>query len=141
MFRQLVIISCFLFISSCDKEENKVDNFNDKYEYTAYVAKSLVICANGILDMSIDSDSTIAGTWNINSGAGFSEKEVGPQVGTGELEGQIEKGKILLNLNPDWADNNIFLQGQYAEDQFGGNWIWSTIIGQTALGGFIIKKQ
>ena len=129
------LILSLIFAFSCEDKENS----NGTYEYTAYFAKSLVICANGSMEMTIATDSTITGSWDISAADGFSEKEIGPQIGTGKLEGSIKAGKIFINLNPEWADNNILLNADYSKDQFGGSWVWSTFRGPSASGGFGIK--
>ena len=89
--------------------------------------------------MTIDTDSTITGSWDFSAADGFSEKEIGPQIGTGKLVGIIKAGKIFINLNPGWADNNIYLNADYFIDQFEGSWLWSTFIGPSASGSFGIE--
>ena len=41
------------------------------------------------------------------------DAEVGPQVGTGDLRGEwdVEGQSIFFDMNPGWADNNVFLVG------------------------------
>ena len=133
--KRLCVILSLIFSFSCEDKENS----NVTYKYTAFFAKSLVICASGFMEMIIDTDSTITGSWDISAADGFSEKEIGPQIGTGKLVGSIKAGKIFINLNPGWADNNIYLNADYFIDQFEGSWLWSTFIGPSASGSFGIK--
>jgi hypothetical protein len=133
--KSIWLILCLLFAFSCDDKENS----NGTYKYTAYFGKSLAVCASGFIEMTIAIDSTITGSWEISAANEFSEKEIGPQIGTGKLEGSIKAGKIFINLNPGWADNNIFLNADYSKDQFKGSWLWSTFIGPSASGSFGIK--
>ena len=133
--KSIWLILCLLFACSCEDKENS----NGTYKYTAYFGKSLVVCASGFIEMTIAIDSTITGSWEISAANKYSEKEIGPQIGTGKLEGNIKAGKIFMNLNPGWADNNIFLNADYSKDQFKGSWLWSAFIGPSASGSFGIK--
>ena len=133
--KSIWLILCLLFACSCEDKENS----NGTYKYTAYFGKSLVVCASGFIEMTIAIDSTITGSWEISAANKYSEKEIGPQIGTGKLEGSIKSGKIFINLNPGWADNNIFLNADYSKDQFKGSWLCSTFIGPSASGSFGIK--
>jgi hypothetical protein len=133
--KSIWLILCLLFACSCEDKENS----NNIYEYTAYFARNLVVCASGAIEMTIATDSTITGSWDISPADGFSEKDIGPQIGTGKLEGNIKAGKIFINLNPEWIDNNILLNADYSKDQFAGSWVWSTFIGPTSSGSFGIK--
>ena len=133
--KSIWLILCLLFACSCEDKENS----NGTYKYTAYFGKSLVVCASGFIEMTIAIDSTITGSWEISAANEFSEKEIGPQIGTGKLEGSIKAEKIFINLNPEWIDNNILLNADYSKDQFAGSWVWSTFIGPTASGSFGIK--
>jgi len=108
-----VTILLLLVILSCeDKEESK----------------DMVICATGLMEITIAKDSTLTGSWDISAIDGF-ENEIGPQIGKGMLEGQISDGKVWINMNPRIADYNIFLNGNYSNNEYEGNWYLSTFRG------------
>lgn len=111
--KRLWFILLLLVILSCeDKEESK----------------DMVICAAGLMEITIAKDSTLTGSWDISAIDGF-ENEIGPQIGKGMLEGQISDGKVWINMNPRIADYNIFLNGNYSNNEYEGNWYLSTFRG------------
>lgn len=84
----------------------------------------------------------VAGTWNLMKVK--DAEKLGPQIGTGDLEGSVSAvGEIWLNLNPGWADNNVFLAGHFSShslDEFEGTWTYSTFVGPTNSGSFEAKR-
>ena len=68
--------------------------------------------------------------------------EVGPQVGTGELRGawDVEGQSIFLDMNPGWADNNVFLVATPDGSMLRGNWSHSTLTGVGPGGQFTAKR-
>ncbi len=111
--KRLWFILLLLVILSCeDKEESK----------------DMVICATGLMEITIAKDSTLTGSWDISAIDGF-ENEIGPQIGKGMLEWQISDGKVWINMNPRIADYNIFLNGNYSNNEYEGNWYLSTFRG------------
>lgn len=108
------------------------------YSYKGYNADgSLVVTGTMILAMS--ADSSVSGTWTFD--AVSSGDKVGPQVGSGRLVGSMQNATISINLNPGWADNNVFLFGTFAPDRFSGKWTWDTFAGPTASGMFDAAKK
>ena len=105
-------------------------------------SKDLVVCASGLMQISIAKDSTLTGSWNIAAKEGFDEDKIGPQIGTGILEGQISNGKVWINMNPRIADYNIFLTGNYSGDLYEGKWYLSTFRGDDEpSGNFEINSE
>ena len=88
----------------------------------------MVIYATGLMEIALGKDSTLTGYWDISAIDGF-ENEIGPQIGKGKLEGQIIDGKVWINMNPKIADYNIFLNGNYSNNEYQGNWYLSTFRG------------
>jgi len=115
----LWVILCLLFFFSCE----------DKKE-----SKDTVICASGLMEITIAKDSTLTGSWYISAIDGF-ENEIGPQIGKGILEGEISDGKVWINMNPRMADYNIFLNGNYSNNEYEGNWYLSTFIESDEVSG------
>ncbi|MBT4453661.1 MAG: hypothetical protein HOC49_06415 [Candidatus Marinimicrobia bacterium] len=130
----VLLISLALF--ACEDE-----NDDNQYEYTAYYGKSLRICVQGEMEINIEKDSTITGTWKTELVEGFSGNDVGPQIGTGELIGGINDGKLYLQMNPGFIDNNIDLTGGGIVDEYSGTWVWISFAGITSSGSFELKKK
>ncbi len=103
-------------------------------QYRAFDATGVLVC-RGTLTLIPSTASQVSGTWQISSigDAG----EIGPQTGSGTLEGTIEEsGLISVNLNPSNADNNVYLNGTFDGRRFAGDWTFSTFVGTRATGTF-----
>jgi hypothetical protein len=129
---------CLSFVACTDKGEQPVGSLQprgvpDKYIYKAYNSKGDLAVSGTMTLVGIDTTS-VSGTWSFV--AVLPSEKVGPQIGTGGLTGTIQKSSISINLNPGWADNNVFLQGTVSSDRITGRWMWSTFIGPTAEGTF-----
>lgn len=90
---------------------------------------------------------TITGTWESRwiPGADTSQ-EVGPQVGSGELRGAIlhgeeQEGRLLLDLNPYFADNNTGFNVERVGDRLVGTWGWTAFTGVRASGHVTVVRQ
>lgn len=82
-------------------------------------------------------DAPLVGSWEIDWVAGADTTlQVGPQVGHGTLEGIAGDEGVILNLNPEMADNNVFLHAIVDGNAIMGNWTWSTITGPRTEGLF-----
>jgi len=126
--KRLWVILLLLFIISCEDKEKP---------------NNMVICAFGFIEINIAKDSTITGSWDIAAVNGFTEKDIGPQIGKGQLEGYIRDGKIQINMNPRIADYNIFLNGNYSNENVIGNWHLSVFRGpdDDVSGSFEINNE
>jgi hypothetical protein len=92
---------------------------------------------SGTITIVVDEDSTVTGEWSLASNA----NEVGPQDGTGTLEGRISAdGFLSIDLNPTSADNDVFLQWTQGDSSLDtGTWSWSTLMGATNEGTFTAR--
>jgi|TARA_B110000263_G_scaffold146852_1_gene127375 hypothetical protein len=77
--KRLWAILFTILIISCEDKEN---------------SKNMVICATGFVKINIGKDSTVTGSWDITAVDGFSQEDIGPQIGKGELAGNIKDGQI-----------------------------------------------
>jgi hypothetical protein len=119
------------------------------YIYTAWSQGGEVV-VSGTFDLifgertEADGTITISGDWQLQR-VGGGGREVGPQVGEGEMRGTIDNdGNLSINLNPDWADNNVFLSGHFSDERFGdfeGMWSYATFAGHTAGGTFRAERD
>ena len=134
--RQFQLLLFSLLISTACEEERAEDK---PYQYIAYYGKRLRVCAEGTIEFTIEPDSTLTGTWTIEAKDGFTQNEIGPQVGSSKLSGYIKNDQFYVNLNPRWADNNVFLTAYFSEVISGG-WHWSTFVGVSSSGGFKLSQ-
>ena len=78
------------------------------YAYLARIGLTPVV--EGRVTFVVAGDSTITGTWELQrvplSDSGIA---VGPQVGSGTVGGRRTATGLWVDLNPGWADNNVFL--------------------------------
>ncbi len=94
---------------------------------------------SGSLVLVAHEDSSVTGTWAIRWVVGAdTTTPVGPQVGEGTLSGrQLSDGTVDLNLNPLYADNNVFLSSApVTATGLSGKWSWSGFAGPLANGRF-----
>lgn len=131
---QLLLFSLLIF-NACEEERAR----DKPYQYIAYYGKSLRVCAEGTIEFTIEPDSSLTGTWTIKAADGFTQNEIGPQVGSGKLSGSIKNHQFYVNLNPGWSDNNVTLNAYYG-DEIRGGWYWSTFAGAKSSGGFTLKR-
>ena len=108
------------------------------YSYSGYNSKGLLLVV-GSMTLALTDSQIVSGTWTLQC---VSEGEnVGPQTGSGTLMGSIQGTRVEVNLNPGWADNNVFLSGSIDKDRFSGTWMWSTFVGPTSEGKFEALKS
>jgi len=114
------------------------DGEEQTWEYTAYSAAGTAV-VTGTFHVIADGRD-FKGTWSTHLLQ--PNADVGPQVGTGTLRGSwdIEGQTIGLDMNPGWADNNVFLTGTPGDDGLRGTWSHSTIAGPRARGDFVARR-
>lgn len=131
-----LIIACTMNIRCSEKE--KTDNLSGTYDYTGYNADDVVIIS-GILQLDLSDSANVKGTWQLNQVG--EESNTGPQVGAGNLEGGFNNDLLMLDLNPGWADNNVFLIGRFEDNTFSGTWEYSGFAGVINQGNFTAAKE
>ena len=140
--KRLWLILFLLLVFSCEDKENSKNPIN--------IPDGMVICATGFIEMTIATDSTVTGSWDITAADGFTNDYsdlnkvfIGPQIGTGQLAGNIKDGQIQINMNPRIADYNIFLNGNYSNENVIGYWLLSLFRGldDEVSGSFEINNE
>jgi hypothetical protein len=123
----LLLYNSACILSQQEKREKQ------SYQYTAYdsLGKAIV---QGTLTINFADSGSAQGQWDFFELHPISYR--GPQVGEGELIGNLSKNQIWINLNPHYADNNVMLQGELNNKKITGRWSWITIIGPTSSGDF-----
>jgi hypothetical protein len=113
-------------------------SFPTTYSYRGYNSKGALVVV-GSVTLAVTGGSILGGTWALE--CIVPGENVGPQTGSGTLAGTIQGAKANLDLNPGWADNNVFLSGTFETDRFIGSWTWSTFAGPTSAGTFEAVKS
>jgi hypothetical protein len=91
----------------------------------------------GQITLDIAADSSVTGSWKLAWAPGADTTAlVGPQVGTGLLAGRQAGTSLWLDLNPGWADYNVFLQADSRHPGYAGQWYVGTITGTRSSGTF-----
>jgi hypothetical protein len=111
------------------------------YQYSGYDKKGTKI-VEGLISITsvetkrIGSEDTIQlkGKWRLDR-IGNPER-IGGQVGTGELDGSIIKGEIIIDLNPNMNDANVYLRGTIEGRRFHGKWSFNGYAGPISEGTF-----
>lgn len=137
-FTSLILVGCQ------DSGEQVAGNANIEfnypttgYTYKAYNAKGDIV-VEGTFRLTINGTGEISGSWAFAKRG--QSNNIGPQIGTGALNGKKDGSAITINLNPGWADNNVFLNGKIENGTITGKWSWSTFIGPTSEGPFDAKE-
>jgi hypothetical protein len=123
----VVFISCDLLL------ENNDDVPSGAYSYTASDSLGTVV-VEGWFTMVNQGSKEFNGEWHFKKIG--DPQNIGPQVGDGELLGFEDSTGVQINLNPQNADNNVILLGEFTGDQYTGEWQWVTFIGPTNKGDF-----
>jgi hypothetical protein len=130
-------ITLLLFIGlvfwSCEDEKES----EDIYQYSGYDSLGVQII-EGSLFFEYGDSILISGEWDFNVIG--SPENIGPQTGEGEYIGTVENNQLLINLNPEWADNNVFLEGTIDGNKITGNWVYSGFGGVMNHGAFSAEK-
>jgi hypothetical protein len=125
-----------LLFPSC--EEDVVDSSKGPirdgvYRYAAYNEHG-ALAVSGWLGIEFDDAERLHGEWHF--GIVGDASRMGPQTGDGILVGTVQEGRISINLNPQYVDNNVFLFGVTEGSAFKGNWTWISFVGLTSQGAF-----
>jgi len=105
----------------------------DAFVYTSYDTTGTAI-VNGWFTMTISDSGAISGEWHFNPIG--NPQNIGPQTGEGNLIGSIYENNIWIELNPQYADNNLQLTGTLEGDRYAGEWMSIGFPGVTNHGSF-----
>ena len=136
------LITIFLILTliySCQKDDSLIGPTpSGKYTYQAYDSLGHLI-VDGWLTIEVMDSVTVKGSWNLDNLN--NRTDIGLQDGDGELIGYIENSLISINLNPLYADHNVYLNGNLSDKIIEGEWMWATFIGPTNWGTFKANKN
>ena len=108
------------------------------FSYTSYDSTGAPL-SSGWFTMKHSDSVTVTGEWHFN--AADNPQNVGPQLGEGTLTGMVQGDKVVINLNPEFADNNVGLSGTMTGDRISGIWMWTTFAGPANQGTFTAVKK
>jgi hypothetical protein len=111
------------------------------YTYTAFAENGTRLLVGTIVlhprYTRADFEQEIEGTWNIGWAPGADTTTiVGPQVGSGALVGMATEDGIVLFLPQFTTDNTVQLSGIVRNNEFRGDWSYSSIAGTVSRGEF-----
>lgn len=146
--RGYVAAATFLIGSACGlgipdpPVARRLDEVSGRFEYRAYASSGSPLLV-GTITLAVAPDSSLTGSWDIRRAAGADTTAiVGPQIGSGTLVGYAGSEQSLINLNPGWADNNVFLMMPYPDEvPLAGQWQYSTFVGPVAQGRFELLRR
>lgn len=135
-------VGLIALLAACTASPSTPPPENDgtfQYSATNGAGKTLLV---GKLVLVFTNDSVITGTWQLAPAPGVQASEIpGSQVGSGSLRGRRVDGKIVLDLNPGFADNNVTLEASSARSGYTGTWSWSSFAGPQAGGSFKAVRE
>ena len=142
--QQVTVLCCVAVIAACEEPTLLHTPGGDPSGAYGYVARSgLTPVVSGTVTLLVDEDSAVTGIWELRRVPGADTTiQVGPQLGTGTLAGRLNaSGMVAVDLNPGWADNNVFLAfSATARDLLTGTWDHSTFIGPVAGGPVELQR-
>jgi hypothetical protein len=143
LFPAIALLACGL--AGCTSGPHAIDptviaDLDGVYGYSAQSGGADAV--SGRVTLATHPDSSVSGSWELSRVPGSDTTLlVGPQVGTGTLAGAVAAGTVSLNLNPTWADNNVFLTVHASTPgELTGTWWHSTIAGPVASGSVTLLR-
>jgi hypothetical protein len=131
-----ILIAVTLLLMNCNQPTESIPM--GAFQYTSYDSSGTPL-VTGWFTMNFSDSVTISGEWHFKPIG--SPKNIGPQTGDGNLIGGIENGRVWVELNPQFKDNNLQLSGTLQGDRYSGRWMWISYIGITNAGSFEAVKK
>lgn len=133
-FSVLFIFICLFLLPACERDQSILHSSTENnYQYFGYDSSGVLII-RGWLYLHFTSAGQIEGDWDFKKVS--EQPNLGPQIGQGHLVGSVNDSTFWINLNPNFADNNVFLNGIFKKDTLKGQWMYSTFVGATNWGKF-----
>jgi len=136
----LYFIGIVFFTLSCS-EKNIIaglDVIENRYSYIGYDSTGVKI-VQGWIEINFADSVRVVGNWKLSKIE--NPQNIGPQTGTGELSGIVEKEQIFIDLNPDYRDNNVLLHADFTRDKIEGQWNYVGFPGVMNYGSFKATKK
>ena len=136
-----IFILILVVLYSCEKNDSSLGielGPAGSFTYQSYDSLGKLI-VNGWLEFELIDSVKIEGTWRLNNIR--NRDDIGPQYGYGKLLGSISDSEIWMELNPQYVDNNMYLEGIKSDNYIEGKWYWISFPGVTNWGTFKASKN
>ena len=143
MKRRIFVLS-ILFLSltffKCEDDNNVVGPLpGGVYNFVSFDEDGNKL-VDGEFTIIYNDSKTFKGSWDFKAVGNLDNPR--PQVGTGELIGEIdENNQVSVDLNPGWADNNAYLNGKFGNGVLTGEWSWVGFAGIPEKGTFTASEK
>lgn len=129
----LAIGALLVMVFAC--KENPFDVKKDLkiYIYSAFDSTGVKI-VSGVLEIEIQKNNVVSGNWKFDKIG--NPENIGSQIGSGNLSGSIEDSMLNIDLNPNYRDNNVFLNAKYDTHRMNGDWMFVGFAGPINKGTF-----
>jgi hypothetical protein len=108
------------------------------YDYTSHDSRGVAV-VEGWFTMIMSDTGTVSGEWHFRAiGAA---QNIGPQTGDGSLIGAMDKERVWVELNPQFRDNNLQLDGRIDGSRYSGTWAWISFVGVANQGTFVAARK
>ena len=135
----LSIVACGLIKCDSHSTPTSTPSLAGTYRYVGYDKTGGNKLVEGQLEITSVESNRVKGRWQLK--AIGSPQNIGPQLGSGALEGEATNDGLKLNLNPNMADNNVTLAGKIEGRRIRGNWSYSGFAGLINTGTFDATKK
>lgn len=140
------LAACSAMNSTPKTTEQNASSLVGDYHYTSYDQKGDRVVEGRLSITSVerkrinsDEVTEVKGDWQLQK-IGKQER-IGQQEGSGEFVGSIKEGELIINLNPNISDANVYLRGRVEGKRYRGNWSLRGYAGTISEGTFeAIKK-
>lgn len=149
MLRTPSLLALVLLVAACDSTAPKAGPLvlvsGGNYTYTAYttlgrpVLQGTVHLEYGVLPALGTPPQGLAGTWEVHWLPGVDQSiQVGPQVGSGQMDGVTDETGVRLAFLPNLVDSGVLLNGLVRGQDVSGTWEYTTIAGPSQTGRFTL---
>jgi hypothetical protein len=134
-----LLILLFILIFSCEKDKSIIESGPPgSFTYQSFDTLGNMLVTGWFTFQFVDSVH-IEGSWHLEK---FSnQNNIGPQIGDGKLKGGTYDSSIWMELNPQFRDNNMHLEGTIYDNRIEGTWAWLTFVGTSNWGTFKANKN
>jgi len=136
--KSLVAVAVAAVLGSCSGATGVGPETPDTYDYRAYDPYGELV-VSGWFVLTRTGASTVDGEWHFTCVS--CRGSFGPQTGAGELNGSLGDNRLFVNLNPQYTDNNVFLDGHPAGNGYAGSWNWTGFPGVLNSGTFEATRR
>jgi hypothetical protein len=117
-----------------------------EYHYTGFDENGVKIIEGRLTIASVEprrigkeTQIQIKGDWEFKEVV--HRDHIGFQVGGSDLNGDILNGEVVINLNPNISDANVYLKGNLVGNKLSGTWSFNGYEGPVTHGTFAAVKK